>query len=1346
LKNLNKINEDIQTESKIFYEIDLEKIKNKVGNFFSEIKLDFSIIHDYDKNRDFENLKESNEIINENLDKISKLVKTVKNELFIVLKNKIEALNKDSLCKFENIKNNISETFTSNVIFIEAEIKEIKKTQNEIIENKLKYEKELDSLNKEIKNYISLLAINENEVKELKIIYKADQESIETLKNQKESITYKLKEIEKTLEENEKLLIDSGNKLNNNEEEIQKILKDVKEKIIEDINNKNKIQDLNNSLEELEKEKMGLVKKINLMEITISDLKKNEEVNESNNKMFNEKLLTIEKEKKLLSQELLSYEIEKNEMNDKNLFLRNDLNILNSNIKNLEDSICGFKLEIKNLTSYNDLIKEEMIKLEKKYEEQINIKNVDLKINIEKLEKKNTELNEVKNDIYKRNLEHENLKNNVILNLENQVNDLIQKNEELRSKLITDPKNEKKNEYLSETINNINKNSKTENSKSNKHNTTDNLNSNISNDKGKKYKKRNNSSIIDLSNYNIEKTKQEANYSIMQIEKKINELNQLLEETIKKYENQYDETCSIKNLFKKFTKNLEEFNNIENKSNNEIMNKDNLLRELEEKITFLINYINDLLNNNNQLKNKYENEAKKIEKVEIEKELSLLKNEMEENLKILRLKEDETKSLKEIQEKFNNHILCLNNQIKNLENDNRDLNENTCLLKIEISQLEKKLEFLENEKTNLKKIYEEDIVKNEKSLINEYELIEKNNFVNNQNKELKNEIILLKSEIKKLDDLGSNFIKTNSENNDLKNQINILTQKKEDFYKIEEGLKKTIMNYKITFKQIFLMLLDDDIFIDLIQKTFNDHMMDNNETAESLEKSSHMFFEKIYSLSKLVKPKIVFSFIKLNSKNLLNSYIHNELSSIFSKKNESLGIINEIEKLNSNRGIDYPNNNNKIFEKLKKLLNDSNLMINNINRIEEISYAKINIDYLEKLDSELSEFDFSEAGGSAFILSDFIIELQYYIEYLSNYLIKKNKIIDELNLQLKSAKETLEESKKNESEKYEILNKNIQKLQQECRDFYKIEKLLKENLENTENNFKDSKSENEKLFNKLKVLNILYEELNNEKRNIIEKNIEISHKIENFKIENLEITEIIIQRDLTLKSLNDRIEILNREKNELFSQAADNKKLNDTLHHKNFELETKENEIEKMRTSYSELEEFIESLKNEKEQTLEIYKKQIFDLNNEIENLKENSRFQEDKLNQEQINRNEELEKNISDLQLENKYLKEQKDKMRKYSEEILQKVKNDLKETEYLIDKRIISNLLVKYFDKNTNNSIKTALLDTLANFMGFNNEERVQIGLYVNNNNNVINSNNSKKDKLSELSDDLYNFILNA
>ena len=158
-----------------------------------------------------------------------------------------------------------------------------------------------------------------------------------------------------------------------------------------------------------------------------------------------------------------------------------------------------------------------------------------------------------------------------------------------------------------------------------------------------------------------------------------------------------------------------------------------------------------------------------------------------------------------------------------------------------------------------------------------------------------------------------------------------------------------------------------------------------------------------------------------------------------------------------------------------------------------------------------------------------------------------------------------------------------------------------------------------------------------------------------------------------------------------------------------------------------------------------MYKKQLFELNSEVENFTENIRIQEDHKNSEKNNKFEELDKQITDLELENKYLKEQKDKMKKYSEEILLKVKNDLKDTEFLIDKRMISNILIKYFDKNTNDKIKSALLDTLANFMGFNNEERAQLGIYYNNSAGVNNENN-KNDKLKDLSDELYNFILNA
>ena len=151
----------------------------------------------------------------------------------------------------------------------------------------------------------------------------------------------------------------------------------------------------------------------------------------------------------------------------------------------------------------------------------------------------------------------------------------------------------------------------------------------------------------------------------------------------------------------------------------------------------------------------------------------------------------------------------------------------------------------------------------------------------------------------------------------------------------------------------------------------------------------------------------------------------------------------------------------------------------------------------------------------------------------------------------------------------------------------------------------------------------------------------------------------------------------------------------------------------------------------------------------EIETLKEINRLHEYRLqNEPELNKNiEDLEKMITDLELENKHLKEQKDKMKKYSEEILIKVKNDLKETEFLVDKRMISNLILKYFDVSTSEKLKHALLDTLANFMAFNNSERRQIGLGVlNNNNQAKSTSNASTDKLKDLSDDLYNFILNS
>ena len=708
-----------------------------------------------------------------------------------------------------------------------------------------------------------------------------------------------------------------------------------------------------------------------------------------------------------------------------------------------------------------------------------------------------------------------------------------------------------------------------------------------------------------------------------------------------------------------------------------------------------------------------------------------------------------TKAKDEICELFLNNNNLINDKLKNILSSEENDFKNKNKLSEEINKFNKEIENYKNLLSNKNEEY----LEKEKVLISHVkqsqlkteEIEESFKNINLENtkekKKLSEKILDLE---KSYQELNKNLeISQKTEENlsaeilEMKNSIYKTLVEKENYSKLYEIMSKNIKNYKLTLKQFFLLLLDDDIFIDLIQKTFSEENLENSpDNQEQNQLNSQMFFEKVYSLTKYIKPKIIFQFLKANERNLNNIELHRQIERIVKKKWE-----NSV-NLHSNQDNKGNKDSKNIFwEKLKKINFDSENLIS-LKKLQDFSSHEISLEYLENLDTEINDQD---NNTIALIFSDLIIEFQSNLDFSINTLNKNNKILSELNNNLKLSKDILDDSKKNDLEKYEILNKNIQKLQQECRDFNKLEKMLKENLENTENYLKETKLENEKLSNKLKTLNNLYEELSNEKKNLIEKNSSLVQQMENFKMENTEILEQNTQRETLIRNLNDKLEISTREKIELLSQVSEIKKLNDLIAEKNSLLENKNLEIEKMRTSYSELEEFIENLKIEKEQLTDMYKKQLFELNSEVENFTENIRIQEDHKNSEKNNKFEELDKQITDLELENKYLKEQKDKMKKYSEEILLKVKNDLKDTEFLIDKRMISNILIKYFDKNTNDKIKSALLDTLANFMGFNNEERAQLGLYYNNS-ACVNNENNKNDKLKDLSDELYNFILNA
>ena len=124
----------------------------------------------------------------------------------------------------------------------------------------------------------------------------------------------------------------------------------------------------------------------------------------------------------------------------------------------------------------------------------------------------------------------------------------------------------------------------------------------------------------------------------------------------------------------------------------------------------------------------------------------------------------------------------------------------------------------------------------------------------------------------------------------------------------------------------------------------------------------------------------------------------------------------------------------------------------------------------------------------------------------------------------------------------------------------------------------------------------------------------------------------------------------------------------------------------------------------------------------------------------------QELNEKNEKLEIDNKKLLDQKMEIKKHTEEVLVKFKNDLNDTEYLIDKRIVSSFVIKVLDKSNKKKIRLTVLDTLANFLGYNNEERKIIGLGPNSSQNVNSYNPSSTEKIKEISNDLYNFILNA
>jgi chromosome segregation ATPase len=389
----------------------------------------------------------------------------------------------------------------------------------------------------------------------------------------------------------------------------------------------------------------------------------------------------------------------------------------------------------------------------------------------------------------------------------------------------------------------------------------------------------------------------------------------------------------------------------------------------------------------------------------------------------------------------------------------------------------------------------------------------------------------------------------------------------------------------------------------------------------------------------------------------------------------------------------------------------------------------LNQDILNKLSSYSTSFTTSE---SALSLSTEVIDS--FLSLITTY----TNDISSKDAQIKKYED-----------KFTSLNDSISKMQSDCRRASAVEQNMEEIITSIQNEKNEMK--------------IYLDKANKDVMTLEKANEQLLKAQDDYESSLSKLNDDIIKETKLKEEVLTKITEYVKENDDLKSEIAQLKKdielyniNNESLNEKNAEILYKDEQIEKMKSSYKFLEDTYLKYQKDKNDEINLYKTQILELSNQLTVNKEidNINQQKEEYEKTYIDKIEQLNNQIDVLEKENVMMKEKEMQIKKKTNDLIKKVENDLKDTEYMIDKRIISSVLVSYFDKNTSAKVKESLLETLSGFMEYGNEDRKKMGLKpiaipsssLNNNGNSNTSNTNHNDKLKTLSDGLYDFILNS
>jgi chromosome segregation ATPase len=484
-------------------------------------------------------------------------------------------------------------------------------------------------------------------------------------------------------------------------------------------------------------------------------------------------------------------------------------------------------------------------------------------------------------------------------------------------------------------------------------------------------------------------------------------------------------------------------------------------------------------------------------------------------------------------------------------------------------------------------------------------------------------------------------------------------------------LRSTISEKDIQIAELFNKL---DILENTIQEKNNELKVNNIETS----KLKHQLEELKESESRSKNDELL-------SRELENQV--DELKGKYSQKETELTTLTS----NLNTAVEERNKLNlgikEISAEREKDLKNHKEIVDNFN-----NQVKVLSETIEALNQNLA---------------DASIKHQTAVAHIKKELNDKEVHIIHLNDRIKQLESNLGDENKKETE-FVRLKENIDQHNAEITKLKNEIELEKNNTSNANGLYQHERDTNNELNKNNKDLHNQLNILNSQIIDLTNNNTDLTNQLELVKPDLIKLKNEKdshnSQNQSEVTNLTNEITMLKTdisEKNAKIEELESGLKSQDTLN----EVEGYKKEIQALKTNVEDLERNMNDKNEQLRVLINSHKMEIACLKESYEKKQFDTHLELEKLNEKW----NEVTRYSDNVKLEEAKLK---------LNELFVKLKFDLQDYDYLIDRRIIANVLIRYFDKSASSKLKEQVLDTLANMLGYNNEERKLLNLNTANN----------------------------